>query len=109
VWAAALGGAALLASRADRNAVDLALGIASITYGGVLGIFLLGRFTSVSGFPAVCGFLGGTAFSAFLYFGEIPGIGTVFWPWFVPAGALVTVAVAIALSLLAARRRRDGP
>jgi len=94
LWAAALGAAAFLVSMADRNVVDLALGIASITYGGVLGIFLLSRFTRSSGKAAVAGFLCGTGFSAYLFFFPLPLVGKVFWPWLVPLGAAVTVLAA---------------
>ena len=107
---------------ADQNAVNLALGIASITYGGVLGIFLLGRFTRARGAPVIAGFLAGTAFSTYLFFfpplawahalwtwcapdaltfaAEAFTTPKIFWPWFVPAGAAVTVATALVLSRL---------
>jgi Na+/proline symporter len=95
LWVILLGAAAFLAAAAQKNAVDQALGIASITYGGVLGIFLLGRFTRVAGAPALVGFLVGTAVSAFLKFAPLLDIQTVYWPWLVPVGTTLTVVTAL--------------
>jgi SSS family transporter len=119
VWVAALGGAAFLTAMAERNVVDLAMGIASITYGGVLGIFLLGRFTRIRGGPVAAGFLAGTGSAAYLFFFPplwgakalltllAPGCAVLFadpirgpklfWPWLVPVGTVLTVTTAVFL------------
>ncbi len=67
--------------------VELGLAIASVTYGGILGIFLLGRFFPLLGEkPAIAGSLAGIGLTA-----VIAGSGKVFWPWYVPIGTLITV------------------
>jgi Na+/proline symporter len=103
-WVLALGGAAFLASLSDEYVIDLALGVAAVTYGGVLGIFLIGRFTRLAGAPVLAGFLAGTSCSACLYIWPVPGLGAVKWPWFVPVGATIVLIVA---GLAAAARRTE--
>jgi Na+/proline symporter len=88
VWAALLIGGAILFIPLSQgtSAVEMALGIAALVYGGLLGAFALGVFTRRPGQTAVI-------------VGIVIGIGTVVllrdqmaWPWYVPAGALVTFA-----------------
>ena len=93
-WALALGACAFLAP-ADKSVVDRVLEIAAVTYGGILGIFLLSRFTRLGSPPVLCGFFLGVGFSVLLAFVELPVVGKVFWPWYVPGGALVTIAGAL--------------
>jgi SSS family solute:Na+ symporter len=76
VWAALLIGGAIL---------FIPLGIAALVYGGLLGAFALGVFTQRPGQGAAI-------------LGIVIGIGTVVlmrdymaWPWYVPAGATVTL------------------
>ena len=109
LWVVLLGAAAFLAAMAEKNAVDQALGIASITYGGILGIFLLGRFTNVPGGAALFGFLVGIGFAAFLKFSPFPGLGTIFWPWYVPAGATLTITTALLVAKLRPRTTSEPP
>ena len=87
VWAALLiGGAILFIPLSEgTSAVEVALGIAALVYGGLLGTFALGVFTQRPGQGAAI-------------LGIVIGIGTVIlmrdymaWPWYVPAGATVTL------------------
>ena len=87
VWAALLiGGAILFIPLSEgTSAVEAALGIAALVYGGLLGVFALGVFTKRPGQGAAI-------------LGIVIGIGTVIllrdrmaWPWYVPAGATVTL------------------
>lgn len=86
--------------------VELGLAITSVTYGGVLGLFILARF-----FPVMSD---GTVLA-----GMIAGIGTVallfplkvlFWPWFVPLGCMVSLLTSFAIFgiLQFGRNRGDG-
>lgn len=86
VWAALLIGGAILFIPLSRetSAVEVALGIASLVYGGLLGAFALGVFTSRPGQTAAI-------------IGMAVGIGTVTifrdamaWPWYVLVGSTVT-------------------
>lgn len=89
VWAALLvAGAILFIPLSQRtSAVEMALGIAALVYGGLLGAFALGVFTKRPGQRAAI-------------VGVAVGIGTVTlmrdqmaWPWYVLVGSTVTLAV----------------
>ncbi|MDA0328609.1 MAG: sodium:solute symporter [Gemmatimonadetes bacterium] len=86
VWAALLVAGAILFIPLSRgtSAVEVALGIASLVYGGLLGAFALGVFTRRPGQRAAI-------------IGVIVGVGTVTllrdamaWPWYVLVGSTVT-------------------
>ena len=89
VWAALLIAGAILFIPLSQgtSAVEVALGIASLVYGGLLGAFALGVFTRRPGqFAAIVG--------------VTVGIGTVTlfrdqmaWPWYVLVGSSVTFVV----------------
>ncbi len=106
VWAGLLIAAAVgyVPLSEDSTAVEVALTIASLVYGGLLGAFFLGIADARATPRGVI--LGMTA-----------GIGTVTWiwltagdsvgfPWFVPIGAVATVAVGGAVSRLRPVGRR---
>lgn len=80
----------------SHSVVEVALGIASITYGGLLGVFLLGLFfKNVSPLGARVGFSIGIL--AMLLVSLLPIIlgqpPYVHWTWFVFIGTLVTISV----------------
>ena len=80
------------------SVVEIALGIASITYGGLLGTFLLGLFfEKVPEKGALAGFSAGIfvmlAVSLFpVILGSAP---LVHWTWYVLLGTLVTIGVGV--------------
>ena len=96
----------------DTPVVVLALSIASITYGALLGAYVLAsRFPRVRG-PDVTGATAVTlaAMLAVVLAGrlaEVPGLawlaplGRLAWPWYVPLGTLLAVGTGV---LLGARR-----
>ena len=93
-WGAVLILIALLAQRIERSVLELALTIASVPYGSMLGIFLLGVLTKrTSGIAAAVGAGAGLA----VLFGVI-GLTSVAWTWYVAIGACVTFAVGWAAS-----------
>jgi SSS family solute:Na+ symporter len=94
VWSGLLIGGAVLFIPLSRgtSAVEVALAIASLVYGGLLGAFLLGALRR----PLA---------ASHVMIGMSVGIGTVAtvwwlwtewlaWPWFVPLGAVITMLVA---------------
>ena len=105
-WGVALTGSAFLftwlqLSGGDRPAiVELGLGIASYTYGGLLGIFLLGRlFDKPDKTDAMIGFFSGLISLLFMVEGALqqflPGDGlTIAWPLYTAVGAAIVIAVA---------------
>lgn len=96
VWASLLIlGAILFIPLSQRtSAVEVALGVASLVYGGLLGAFALGVLTKRPGQLSVM-------------IGVATGIGTVTllrdlmaWPWYVLVGSVVTFAVGSLVGLV---------
>jgi len=78
----------------SRVLVEIALGIASFTYGGLLGMFLLGRLVgAVDERRAIAAFFTGIATMVVVV--EWSGIG---WTWFTLIGASATVSAGWVLS-----------
>ena len=93
-WAVLLTCVAFLFIRVQQSVVEIALGIASITYGGLLGTFLLGRFfKKVGESAAIAGFT--TGILVMLLIILIPRITTTpaifHWTWFVAIGTSVCI------------------
>jgi Na+/proline symporter len=100
VWCALLVTGAILFIPLSRGtaAVEVALGIASLVYGGLLGAFALGVFTKQPGQGAAIA-------------GIICGIGTVTllrdqmaWPWYVLVGSVITFLVGSLVGRFSASR-----
>jgi hypothetical protein len=97
LWAALLiGGAILFIPLSTRtSAVEVALGIASVVYGGLLGAFGLGVLVDrADQRSTMMGIATGIGVVMAIWIG-IPD--QVAWPWFVPIGTVVTFVVGWAL------------
>jgi SSS family transporter len=95
-WTLILTVVAFMFIRVQQSVIEIALGIASITYGGLLGTFLLGRFfRKVKEPAAIIGF--STAILAMLLIILIPKLlgitAIVHWTWFVAIGTTVCIIV----------------
>ncbi len=93
-----LTGVAFLFITMSQSVVEIALGIASITYGGLLGTFLLGLLSEeVSETGALVGF--STGIVAMLSVSLIPILTgnppLVHWTWYVLLGTAVTVITGV--------------
>lgn len=98
-WTLALMAVALMLENTKSPLVELGLGIASVTYGGFIGIFLQARlFDRFNDRAALAGVF--ASIIAVLVAGRVYG---VFWPWFVPLGFLVSFSVGIILDRAARR------
>jgi SSS family solute:Na+ symporter len=94
VWAAILLGVALLA-RQWGSVLQAGLSIASIIYGSLLGVFLLGLLTRRVGETAAMGAMGaGLAVMLYVRFAT-----SIAFTWYVLIGTSVTFATGIAFSL----------
>lgn len=105
IWAIILTGSAFffafLQLQGDQRpaVVELGLGIASYTYGGLLGAFLLGRlFTKPDKTDALIGFFAGLISLLFMVKGPIqnilPGDGlSIAWPLYTVVGSFVVLVV----------------
>jgi len=117
LWGVLLVGGALafhLVGRRDTPVVVLALSIASVTYGGLLGSYLLaGAVPAARGRDAVTGLATGVAAMLVVLFAgplaALPGLGflapfaRLAWPWYVALGTLLTFVVGLASSRLGTR------
>jgi SSS family transporter len=122
VWAAGLIGGALFfhyaAGGSDTPVVVLALSIASITYGPLLGTYLLaGKWPRAHG-RDVIGAVAVTVTAMLLVvfakrlaphagFGWLEPVGRLAWPWYVPLGTLLAFGTGAALSYLPGTQRRS--
>jgi Na+/proline symporter len=118
IWALGLIGGALFfhvaARGSDTPVVVLALSIASITYGPLLGTyFLAGRWPRARGRDVV-GAVGITVavmvvvifakrLATFPPLGFLQPVGRLAWPWYVPLGTLLAVCSGIVLSYVPGR------
>lgn len=100
-WGGVLIAIALVARHFHRSVLELALTIASVPYGCMLGIFLLGVLTKrVSGMAAAVGALAGlTAMLA------VMGLTQIAWTWYTVVGTCVTFAVGVAASTMLPQQR----
>lgn len=104
VWAALLVGGAIAFIPLSRqtSAVEIALGVAAVVYGGLLGSFALAALTRLPGQrSAMLGIVLGTISVLALR-------DHVAWLWYVPIGASVTVLSAIAATWTGRILRRVG-
>ncbi len=104
LWAGVLVGGAMLFPDRQTPVVVLALSIASLTYGALLGTYLLGglwpRTRQRDVIVAVCaGVLAMTPVVLGFPVHWLPGLA---WPWYVPLGTAVTVLVGVVSSAVRA-------
>ena len=106
MWALVLFALALL-SRGGGHVVEIGLSIASVAYGSLLGVFLLGTVTKrANQGGAIIGMIAGFALNVTLWmrqahpvwiFARVPLIA---WTWYVLIGAIVTFVLGYLASLL---------
>ncbi len=103
VFASVLVGSAILFMNSSQTVVELALSIASFTYGGLLGTFLLGLiFPSVPQRAALVAFAAGIAGMAAVIL-----LNVIAWTWFTVAGVIITVSVGWLVSRFLPPRSAD--
>ncbi len=93
-WGVALAGFAMLFRSLTNPVVELGLGIASFTYGGLLGAFLLGLAARARQRDALVAYA-----VTLVALGAAVGAGTLAWPLYTAAGAGLTVGLGTLLSL----------
>jgi solute:Na+ symporter, SSS family len=96
MWAVLLIGSAFFFMSSPQTVVELALSIASFTYGGLLGTFLLGLLNKkATQEDALAGFTAGIFIMI-----TVIALNIVAWTWFTLLGVIVTVVVGTLLSRL---------
>jgi len=99
VWGAVLFIIGFL-SRDVHSVLEAGLGIASILYGGLLGVFLLGVLNrGAREGSAMVGMVAGLAINLYVRFAT-----NIAWTWYVLIGTSVTLATALAVSTVKDRR-----
>jgi SSS family transporter len=95
-WALLLFSLAVLSLHKVARVIEVGLTIASVAYGALLGVFLLGVLTRrASDRGSMVGMLFGFAVGLYLWLGtKVP------WTWYVPIGTLVTFAIGYGASRL---------
>jgi SSS family transporter len=104
-WALLLFVLALM-SRSGGHVVEIGLSIASVAYGALLGVFLLGTLTkSATESGATVGMIGGLVVNILLWKQPhpLPKIG---WTWFVLIGSLFTFALGWSMSKILPGKKR---
>ena len=98
VWALVLFALAVIALHKAGRVVEVGLQIASVAYGALLGVFLLGVLTRrANQFGAMLGMACGFAVDLYLWLGtHVP------WTWWVLIGTVVTFGVGWATSVMVA-------
>jgi len=95
LWGVVQIGVALVLRNRNRSALDLALSIASLINGPILGVFLVGVFLRrVSQAPALIGMVVSSAVMLYIYFAT-----RIAWTWYVFIGSVITLIVAWLASL----------
>src|SRR5882762_536736 len=95
IWALVLFGLAILSLHKVGRVVEVGLQIASVAYGALLGVFLLGVLTKrANQTGAMLGMLFGFATELYIWL-----FTTVPWTWYVAIGTVVTFGVGYAVSL----------
>src|SRR3984885_15372404 len=105
-WALLLFVLALM-SRSGGHVVEVGLSIASVAYGALLGVFLLGTLTkTATETGAIVGMIGGLVANILLWkqphWVPLPKIA---WTWFVLIGSLLTFALGWAMSKILPGKR----
>lgn len=95
LWGVVQIAVALVLRNKNRSALDLALSIASLINGPILGVFLVGVFLRrVSQAPALIGMLVSMAVMLYIYFAT-----RIAWTWYVFLGSGITLVAAWLASL----------
>ncbi len=86
MWSCVMIGVAMLFENTKHPLVEIALNIASITYGGMLGIFLLGSFfRKLNEKASISSMMLSVLTTAIIYLNF-----DLWWPWFVPVGFAIS-------------------
>ena len=96
IWACLLILSATFFMESSRSVVEIALSIASFTYGGLLGTFLLGfLFKKIKQKDAIIAFVAGILFMIIVILLDV-----VAWTWFTFIGVGVTIVTGLMVSFI---------
>ncbi len=91
MWTVILVGTAFIFIQSNQAVIVVALSIASVTYGGLLGTFLLGvLFKKPQQKDAIIGFTAGLLILVYVFF-----FTPIAWTWYTMIGSLTTIIVGL--------------
>lgn len=94
IWTVILVATAFIFIHSNESVIEIALSIASVTYGGLLGTFLLGvLFKKPQQTDAIIGFTAGLLVLVYVFF-----FTPIAWTWYTMIGSLTTVVVGLVSS-----------
>jgi SSS family transporter len=100
-WALVLAGGALSFGSPDQPVVELALSIASVTYGGLLGTYILGGISQrTTQADAIVAIVVATVAMLVIVLGKPGPFADLAWPWYVPLGTTLALASGLLSSML---------
>jgi Na+/proline symporter len=100
-WTVMLIFSAFIFMESSKTVVELALSIASFTYGGLLGTFLLGLSNKkIKQNHAIAGFISAIVFMSFIIVFKV-----VAWTWFILIGVCITLLVGNLLEIISRKRQ----
>jgi Na+/proline symporter len=98
VWAVILVALALPFRSTDQPVVEIALAVASITYGSLLGTYMLAAIDRVAQRDAIIA-MSTSAIAMVIIVLVKPGpFANLAWPWYVPLGTSMTLVIGIVAS-----------
>ncbi len=107
-WAIVLGGGALAFQSRDQPVVELALSISSITYGGLLGTYILGGISRrARQVDAIVAIGVATVSMLVIVLGKPGPLANLAWPWYVPLGTSIALAAGLAPGWLRSLRGQE--
>lgn len=103
-WAAILTGGALSFGSPDQPVVEVALSITSITYGGLLGVFILSiMYERARQLDAITAIVVATLAMLIIVFAKPGQFADLAWPWYVPLGTIIAVGTGLLTATLRSR------
>lgn len=94
IWTIILVAAAFIFLKSNESVIEIALSIASVTYGGLLGTFLLGvLFKKPRQIDAIIGFTAGLLVLVYIFF-----FTPIAWTWYTMIGSIATIVVGLTFS-----------
>jgi SSS family transporter len=107
-WAVVLTGGALSFGSPDQPVVELALSITSITYGGLLGTYILGGIAPRAvQRDAIVAIVVATLGMLLIVLGKPGPFADLAWPWYVPLGTSIALAAGLLTSRLRLARSQE--
>jgi len=112
LWGTILVVGALLFRQQETPVVQVALSVASLTYGALLGAFVLARFRRVRERDVVAALVAGSLLMGVVVFAgalaralgnpaALVALSALAWPWYVPLGTVLTVGIGLGSSVAA--------